>query len=212
VFTAISEHFFCWHLALTSFAVNASTIDGYFAAPWHAECVIEDGPIGVRPPSRGLLADLNTHLKLVAIVRKYDLFFHRQLRECFMLVLTRKYQEKIRIGNDITITVLRTKGKAVRLGIEAPAEVPVIRGELSFERPNDASLETEGVANPSAISTSHRGCIAGEKSSWQAVRDEQSRTQVELRRVPRDKVAEMLPRLVNDGGPLRSVMSRRTAV
>src|SRR5437868_47256 len=50
-----------------------------------------------------------------------------------MLVLTRKYQEKIRIGNNITITVLRTKGKAVRLGIEAPADVPVIRGELSFE-------------------------------------------------------------------------------
>src|SRR3954471_19558781 len=51
----------------------------------------------------------------------------------FMLVLTRKYQEKIRIGDNITITVLRTKGKAVRLGIEAPIDVPVIRGELSFQ-------------------------------------------------------------------------------
>jgi carbon storage regulator len=50
-----------------------------------------------------------------------------------MLVLTRKYQEKIRIGDNITITVLRTKGKAVRLGIEAPANVPVVRGELKFE-------------------------------------------------------------------------------
>ena len=39
-----------------------------------------------------------------------------------MLVLTRKYQEKIRIGENITITVLRMKGKAVRLGIEAPGE------------------------------------------------------------------------------------------
>ena len=55
-----------------------------------------------------------------------------------MLVLTRKYQEKIRIGDNITITVLRTKGKAVRLGIEAPTNVPVIRGELSFERAVDA--------------------------------------------------------------------------
>ena len=51
-----------------------------------------------------------------------------------MLVLTRKYQEKIRIGDNITITILRTKGKAVRLGIEAPTDVPVIRGELTFER------------------------------------------------------------------------------
>ena len=50
-----------------------------------------------------------------------------------MLVLTRKHQEKIRIGDHIIITVLKTKGKTVRLGIEAPMEVPVIRGELSFE-------------------------------------------------------------------------------
>ena len=50
-----------------------------------------------------------------------------------MLVLTRKHQEKIRIGDHIVITVLKTKGKTVRLGIEAPTEVPVIRGELSFE-------------------------------------------------------------------------------
>jgi carbon storage regulator len=51
-----------------------------------------------------------------------------------MLVLTRKYQEKVHIGDGITITVLRTKGKAVRLGIEAPAEVPVIRGELTLNQ------------------------------------------------------------------------------
>jgi carbon storage regulator len=48
-----------------------------------------------------------------------------------MLVLTRKQGEKIRIGDDITITVVRTKGKAVRLGIQAPAHVPVLRGEIA---------------------------------------------------------------------------------
>ena len=58
-----------------------------------------------------------------------------------MLVLTRKYQEKIRIGDNITITVLRTKGKAVRLGIEAPTDVPVIRGELSFEHESKEASE-----------------------------------------------------------------------
>ena len=58
-----------------------------------------------------------------------------------MLVLTRKYQEKIRIGDNITITVLRTMGKAVRLGIEAPTNVPVIRGELSFEHESEEAAE-----------------------------------------------------------------------
>jgi carbon storage regulator len=48
-----------------------------------------------------------------------------------MLVLTRKQGEQIRIGQDVVITVVRTKGKAVRLGIQAPAHVPVLRGEIA---------------------------------------------------------------------------------
>lgn len=47
-----------------------------------------------------------------------------------MLVLTRKVNEQIRIGNDIVITVVRLAGDKVRLGIEAPKEVPVLRAEL----------------------------------------------------------------------------------
>lgn len=47
-----------------------------------------------------------------------------------MLVLTRKLQEKIQIGADITITVLRVKGNQVRVGIEAPKDVRVVRAEL----------------------------------------------------------------------------------
>lgn len=49
-----------------------------------------------------------------------------------MLVLTRKQGEKIRIGDNIVVTVVRTKGKAVRLGIQAPAHVPVLRGEIAI--------------------------------------------------------------------------------
>ena len=52
-----------------------------------------------------------------------------------MLVLTRKLNEKVRIGDSITVTVLRMKGKTVRLGIEAPNNVNVLRGELVFELP-----------------------------------------------------------------------------
>ena len=47
-----------------------------------------------------------------------------------MLVLTRKSQEKIQIGDNITITILRVKGQTVRVGIEAPRSTKVIRGEL----------------------------------------------------------------------------------
>ncbi len=47
-----------------------------------------------------------------------------------MLVLSRKLQEQIRIDDRITVTILRTRGNTVRVGIEAPREVRVTRGEL----------------------------------------------------------------------------------
>ena len=48
-----------------------------------------------------------------------------------MLVLTRKVGEQIKIGDEVIITVVRTKGKAVRLGVQAPSHVPVLRGEIA---------------------------------------------------------------------------------
>jgi carbon storage regulator len=48
-----------------------------------------------------------------------------------MLVLTRKPGEKTHIGSDITITVLEIRGNQIRIGIEAPEEVTVLRAELS---------------------------------------------------------------------------------
>lgn len=48
-----------------------------------------------------------------------------------MLVLTRKQKETIKIGDNITITILRMKGQTVRVGIEAPRDVRVVRGELN---------------------------------------------------------------------------------
>ncbi len=52
-----------------------------------------------------------------------------------MLVLTRKLMEKLFIGDDICVTVVRLEGGQVRLGIEAPREVTVVRAELVPERP-----------------------------------------------------------------------------
>ena len=50
-----------------------------------------------------------------------------------MLILTRRVGETIRINNDIAITILGVKGMQTRVGVEAPAGVPVHRQEI-FER------------------------------------------------------------------------------
>ena len=47
-----------------------------------------------------------------------------------MLVLARKEQERIVLNNDITIMVVRIRGKNVQLGIEAPKDVVIKRGEV----------------------------------------------------------------------------------
>jgi carbon storage regulator CsrA len=47
-----------------------------------------------------------------------------------MLVLTRKIGERIRIGDDITLVVTKMAGNRVTLGIEAPKDVRIVRGEL----------------------------------------------------------------------------------
>lgn len=50
-----------------------------------------------------------------------------------MLVLSRKVGERILIGDDIRITVVRVSGGGVRIGVEAPAEKAVIREELKAQ-------------------------------------------------------------------------------
>lgn len=47
-----------------------------------------------------------------------------------MLVLSRRERERIRLGDSIVVTVVRVAGDRVRLGIEAPADVLVLRDEL----------------------------------------------------------------------------------
>ena len=47
-----------------------------------------------------------------------------------MLVLSRKEHQRIRLGDDITVTIVRLSGDQVRLGIDAPREIRVLRDEL----------------------------------------------------------------------------------
>jgi len=60
-----------------------------------------------------------------------------------VLVLTRKSNQSIMIGDDIEISVLAVMGEKVRIGIEAPRSVPVFRREVYVEIQEDSEDETE---------------------------------------------------------------------
>ena len=62
-----------------------------------------------------------------------------------MLILSRKPGEVVRIGDDITITILATKGNQVRIGINAPENVVVHREEM-YQRLRDADPVAVGDA------------------------------------------------------------------
>lgn len=53
-----------------------------------------------------------------------------------MLILTRKVGESISIGNGIKVTVIKLRGGQIRLGIDAPPDVPVLRNELVPRNPS----------------------------------------------------------------------------
>jgi carbon storage regulator CsrA len=57
-------------------------------------------------------------------------------RRCLILVLTRRLNERIYIGDSIIITIVRIEGGQVRLGVDAPKEVKVLREEL-IEKPRE---------------------------------------------------------------------------
>jgi carbon storage regulator len=59
-----------------------------------------------------------------------------------MLVLTRKVGERIHIGDDVIVTVVRIQGDKIRLGIEAPPRITVHREEI-YDRLQNASPALE---------------------------------------------------------------------
>ena len=73
-------------------------------------------------------------------------------KELAMLVLSRKKNESIVINNDITIVVVEIRGDKVRLGVEAPKEVPVHRREVY-----DAIKRNEAAANAPASEAGIKG-------------------------------------------------------
>jgi carbon storage regulator len=69
-----------------------------------------------------------------------------------MLVLTRKSNQSIMIGDDIEVSVLSIMGEKVRIGIQAPRDIPVFRKEVYLE----IQSERDGVTDAAA------GTIRGE--------------------------------------------------
>ena len=68
-----------------------------------------------------------------------------------MLVLSRHASETIRIGDNIVVSVQRISGNRVIIGIDAPQEVAIRRGELAFD--GDAVVPTEEPAADAASSS-----------------------------------------------------------
>ncbi|WP_191013653.1 carbon storage regulator CsrA [Treponema zioleckii] len=61
-----------------------------------------------------------------------------------MLILSRKIDEKIKIGTDITVTLIGISGDQVKIGVEAPKNVKVFRQEVfdDIQRQNKAAAES----------------------------------------------------------------------
>ena len=78
-----------------------------------------------------------------------------------MLVLTRKTAEQILIGNDIKITVVRIQGNSVRIGIDAPRDLRVIRGELEASDSKQMADEFELSDREQAFAHEPRKVISG---------------------------------------------------
>jgi len=72
-----------------------------------------------------------------------------------MLVLSRKPGERILIGDDITVTIVRIGPNNVRVGIEAPRELNIVREELCTKENASSSSGTEGTPPYKPVSSTH---------------------------------------------------------
>ena len=69
-----------------------------------------------------------------------------------MLVLTRKQEEAIRIGDDIVIKVISTDKNSVRIGIEAPGDVMILREEL-YQAVSEENKKAAGETDDTALAS-----------------------------------------------------------
>ena len=72
-----------------------------------------------------------------------------------MLVLSRKQEQRIRIGDDIEITIVAVSGDNVRIGIEAPKQIKILRSEVYEE----LCAENKAAMTSPEISRNVRGLL-----------------------------------------------------
>ena len=65
-----------------------------------------------------------------------------------MLVLSRKVGERILVGDDITITVVRMAQGVVRIGVEAPSDMPIVREEIKEQVNSAKRVSSAAPARP----------------------------------------------------------------
>ena len=117
-----------------------------------------------------------------------------------MLVLTRKLQQQVKIGDHITVTILRVKGHTVRIGIEAPRDVRVVRGELPPKGQDSPAQPAEATIIEALVTVSDESAQAAADEAGIA-REGQSAGQPPLALPP----GRVLSRLGK--APLRQIMA-----
>ena len=74
-----------------------------------------------------------------------------------MLVLTRKSNQSIMIGDEIEVSVLAIMGEKVRIGIQAPRDIPVFRKEVYLEIQQERAAQLEGVSREVDVALTRLG-------------------------------------------------------
>lgn len=70
-----------------------------------------------------------------------------------MLILSRKINEKIRIGEDVSISIIEIKGEQVKIGIDAPKNVKVLRQEVFNMIQNENVAASSNLENLNALNS-----------------------------------------------------------
>jgi len=129
-----------------------------------------------------------------------------------MLVLSRKLQQQIKIGDQITVTILRVKGNTVRIGVQAPRDVRVIRGELPKV---DGAMESNSTIPAEAVITIAEGEIIEAAEASEEVKNQPS-SQFQPAHSPTPLAAAHLPlrrlRHRYGRGPLQQVIATSAAL
>ena len=84
-----------------------------------------------------------------------------------MLALTRKKGEALMVNNNVEITILEVRGDQVKIGIDAPKDVPIYRKEvyLQIQEENKASFSPEAMDELKHFMEAHGGVKNGNRSN-----------------------------------------------